>query len=188
MFVSQLFAIALGALSRGRYSPDTERKKPELAKFVADAIPTLIRGKIKNELVAKPTDIAGNQMHYVKLKLVPKKDGTGYWIPLMGEFDPLMTENEEENNDLFNTREKAENVAKQRSYFNKNEIYYVEEENGKYKAVESMYDEPPRCVYFQNGNRKGGSYMPSPGNDPGNVDESKLRSIISQIIKEELKK
>ena len=48
MFVSQLFAIALGALSRGRYSPDTERKKPELAKFVADAIPTLIRGKIKN--------------------------------------------------------------------------------------------------------------------------------------------
>lgn len=188
MFVSQLFAIALGALSRGRYSPDTERKKPELAKFVADAIPTLIRGKIKKELVAKPTDIAGNQMHYVKLKLVPKKDGTGYWIPLMGEFDPLMTENEEENNDLFNTREKAENVAKQRSYFNKNEIYYVEEENGKYKAVESMHDEPPRGVYFQNGNRKGGSYMPSPGNDPGNVDESKLRSIISQIIKEELKK
>jgi hypothetical protein len=188
MFVSQLFAIALGALSRGRYSPDTERKKPELAKFVADAIPTLIRGKIKKELVAKPTDIAGNQMHYVKLKLVPKKDGTGYWIPLMGEFDPLMTENEEENNDLFNTREKAENIAKQRSHFNKNEIYYVEEKNGKYKAVKSMYDEPPRGVYFQNGNRKGGSYMPSPGNDPGNVYESKLRSIISQIIKEELKK
>ena len=95
MFVSQLFAIALGALSRGRYSPDTERKKPELAKFVADVIPTLIRGKIKKELVAKPTDIAGNQMHYVKLKLVPKKDGTGYWIPLMGEFDPLMTEAEQ---------------------------------------------------------------------------------------------
>ena len=90
--------------------------------------------------------------------------------------------------DLFNTREKAENIAKQRSHFNKNEIYYVEEENGKYKVVESMYDEPPRGVYFQNGNRKGGSYMPSPGNDPGNVDESKLRSIISQIIKEELKK
>ena len=205
MFISQLFAIALGALSRGRYSPDTERKKPELAKFVADVIPTLIRGKIKKELVAKPTDIAGSQMHYVKLKLVPKNDGTGYWIPLMGEFDPLMTEAEqklrsiisqiikeseesEEDDDLFNTREKAENIAKQRSHFNKNEIYYVEEENGKYKAVESMYDEPPRGVYFQNGNRKGGSYMPSPGNDPGNVDESKLRSIISQIIKEELKK
>jgi hypothetical protein len=95
MFISQLFAIALGALSRGRYSPDTERKKPELAKFVADVIPTLIRGKIKKELVAKPTDIAGSQMHYVKLKLVPKNDGTGYWIPLMGEFDPLMTEAEQ---------------------------------------------------------------------------------------------
>jgi len=206
MFISQLFAIALGALSRGRYSPDTERKKPELAKFVADVIPTLIRGKIKKELVAKPTDIAGSQMHYVKLKLVPKNDGTGYWIPLMGEFDPLMTEAEqklrsiisqiikeseesEEDDDLFNTREKAENIAKQRSSFNKNEIYYVEEENGKYKVVESIYDEPPiRGVYFQNGNRKGGLYMPSPGNDPGNVDESKLRSIISQIIKEELKK
>jgi hypothetical protein len=188
MFISQLFAIALGALSRGRYSPDTERKKPELAKFVADVIPTLIRGKIKKELVAKPTDIAGSQMHYVKLKLVPKNDGTGYWIPLMGEFDPLMTEAEqklrsiisqiikeseesEEDDDLFNTREKAENIAKQRSHFNKNEIYYVEEENGKYKAVESMYDEPPRGVYFQNGNRKGGLYMPSPGNDPANVDE-----------------
>ena len=83
----------------------------------------------------------------------------------------LLNENDEEDNDLFDTREKAENIAKQRSSFNKNEIYYVEEENGKYKAVESMYDEPPRGVYFQNGNRKGGSYMPSPGNDPGNVDE-----------------
>ena len=101
----------------------------------------------------------------------------------------LLNENDEEDNDLFDTREKAENIAKQRSSFNKNEIYYVEEENGKYKVVESIYDEPPiRGVYFQNGNRKGGSYMPSPGNDPGNVDESKLRSIISQIIKEELKK
>jgi hypothetical protein len=203
MFISQLFAIALGALSRGRYSPDTERKKPELAKFVADVIPTLIRGKIKKELVAKPTDIAGSQMHYVKLKLVPKNDGTGYWIPLMGEFDPLMTEAEqklrsiisqiikeseesEEDDDLFDTRKEAEKLAMQRSHFNKNEIYYVEEENGKYKAVESMYDEPPRGVYFQNGNRKGGSYMPSPGNDPGNVDESKLVSLIRTMVRESL--
>jgi hypothetical protein len=203
MFISQLFAIALGALSRGRYSPDTERKKPELAKFVADVIPTLIRGKIKKELVAKPTDIAGSQMHYVKLKLVPKNDGTGYWIPLMGEFDPLMTEAEqklrsiisqiikeseesEEDDDLFNTREEAEELAMDLSRFKKNEIYYVEEENGKYKAVESMYDEPPRGVYFQNGNRKGGSYMPSPGNDPENVDESKLVSLIRTMVRESL--
>jgi hypothetical protein len=77
----------------------------------------------------------------------------------------------EEDDDVFDTRKEAEKLAMDLSRFNKNEIYYVEEENGKYKAVESMYDEPPRGVYFQNGNRKGGSYMPSPGNDPGNVDE-----------------
>ena len=52
----------------------------------------------------------------------------------------------------------------------------------------NYYNTIIKVLYFQNGNRKGGSYMPSPGNDPGNVDESKLRSIISQIIKEELKK
>jgi hypothetical protein len=50
-----------------------------------------------------------------------------------------------------------------------------------------MYDEPPRGVYFQNGDRKGGLYMPSPGNDPENVDESKLRSVIKSMIKETLK-
>jgi hypothetical protein len=77
----------------------------------------------------------------------------------------------EEDDDRFDTRKEAEKLAMDLSRFNKNEIYYVEEENGKYKAVESMYDEPPRGVYFQNGNRKGGLYMPSPGNDPGNVDE-----------------
>jgi hypothetical protein len=55
MFISQLFAIALGALSRGRYSPDTERKKPELAKFVSDILPSLIRGKIKKAMNPKPT-------------------------------------------------------------------------------------------------------------------------------------
>jgi hypothetical protein len=94
MFVSQLFAVALGALTRGRYSPDTERKKPELAKFAADLIPSLIRGKIKSTMNPKPTGVGGEQMHYVGLNLVPKKDGSGYWIPLKGEFDPLVTENE----------------------------------------------------------------------------------------------
>ena len=39
----------------------------------------------------------------------------------------------------------------------------------------------------KNGNRKGGLYMPSPGNDPGNIDESKLRSVIKSMIKETLK-
>jgi hypothetical protein len=61
----------------------------------------------------------------------------------------------EEDDDVFDTRKEAEKLAMDLSRFNKNEIYYVEEENGKYKAVESMYDEPPRGVYFQNGNRKG---------------------------------
>jgi hypothetical protein len=99
----------------------------------------------------------------------------------------LLNENDEDD-DLFNTRKEAEKLAMDLSRFKKNEIYYVEEENGKYKAVESMYDEPPRGVYFQNGNRKGGSYMPSPGNDPRNVDESKLRSVIKSMIKESLNK
>jgi asparagine synthase (glutamine-hydrolysing) len=58
----------------------------------------------------------------------------------------------EEDDDKFDTRKEAEKLAMDLSRFNKNEIYYVEEENGKYKAVESMYDEPPRGVYFQNGN------------------------------------
>jgi hypothetical protein len=80
-------------------------------------------------------------------------------------------EEDKEDDDGFDTRKEAEELAMDLSRFKKNEIYYVEEENGKYKAVESMYDEPPRGVYFQNGNRKGGLYMPSPGNDPGNVDE-----------------
>ena len=97
------------------------------------------------------------------------------------------SEENEEDDDLFNTRKEAENIAKQMSHFNKDEIYYIEEENGKYKVVESMYDEPPRGVYFQNGDRKGGLYMPSPGNDPENVDESKLRSVIKSMIKETLK-
>jgi hypothetical protein len=95
MFISQLFAIALGALSRGRYSPDTERKKPELAKFVADVMPSLIRGKIKKAMNPKPTGVGNEQMHYVGLNLVPKKDGSGYWIPLKGEFDPLISEAEQ---------------------------------------------------------------------------------------------
>ena len=99
----------------------------------------------------------------------------------------LIKEEDEEEDDVFDTRKEAEMRAMQRSQFNKNEIYYVEEINGKYKVVESMYDEPPRGVYFQNGNRKGGLYRPSPGNDPGNVDESKLRSVIAKLIKEELK-
>jgi hypothetical protein len=97
----------------------------------------------------------------------------------------LLNENDEDD-DLFNTRKEAEKLAMDLSRFKKNEIYYVEEENGKYKAVESMYDEPPRGVYFQNGNRKGGSYMPSPGNDPENVDESKLVSLIRTMVRESL--
>jgi len=85
----------------------------------------------------------------------------------------IKEEDVEEEDDVFDTRKEAETEAKQRSQFNKNEIYYVEEIKGKYKVVENMYDKPPRGVYFQNGNRKGGLYMPPPGNDPGNVDESK---------------
>ena len=95
MFISQLFAIALGALSRGRYSPDTERKKPELAKFVSDILPSLIRGKIKKAMNPKPTGVGNEQMHYVGLNLVLKNDGSGYWIPLKGEFDPLISEAEQ---------------------------------------------------------------------------------------------
>ena len=83
-----------------------------------------------------------------------------------------------EDNDGFDTRKEAEKLAMQRSHFNKNEIYYVEEENGKYKAVKSMYDEPPRGVYFQNGNRKGGSYMPSPGNVDELLNKIKLKEGI----------
>jgi hypothetical protein len=94
MFISQLLAIALGALSRGRYSPDTERKKPELAKFVADVIPTAIRGKIKKAINPKPTGFGDKQMHYVELVLTPKED-KGYWIPLNAEVDPLVSEAEQ---------------------------------------------------------------------------------------------
>jgi hypothetical protein len=104
----------------------------------------------------------------------------------MNLFNITGLQENKETNDGFDTRKEAEKLAMQRSHFNKNEIYYVEEENGKYKAVESMYDEPPRGVYFQNGNRKGGSYMPSPGNDPGNVDESKLVSLIRTMVRESL--
>jgi hypothetical protein len=95
MFISQLLAIALGALSRGRYSPDTERKKPELAKLFADAIPTAIRGKIKKATTPKPTGFGDKQMHYVGLDLIPKKDGSGYSIPLNVEVDSLVSEAEQ---------------------------------------------------------------------------------------------
>jgi len=94
LLISQLFAIALGALTRGRYSPDTESRKPELAKLASEVLPPAIRGKIKKELIPKPVDIAGNPMHYTKLKLIPKNDGSGYWIPSKGEFEPLVTESE----------------------------------------------------------------------------------------------
>jgi len=97
MFVSQLFAVALGALSRGRYSQDNERKKPEAAKLASELIPSLVRSKIKSSLNPKPTDVGGEPMHYVSLKLVPKKDGSGYWIPLKGEFDALVNEELNEN-------------------------------------------------------------------------------------------
>lgn len=108
MFISQLFAIALGALSRGRYSPDTERKKPELAKFAADLIPSLLRSKIKSSMNPKPTQVGGEQMHYIELNLVPKNDGSGYWIPLKGEFDPLVTEAEQKLRSLISQIVKEE--------------------------------------------------------------------------------
>lgn len=108
MFISQLFAVALGALSRGRYSPDTERKKPELAKFAADLIPSLLRSKIKSSMNPKPTKIGDEQMHYIELNLVPKNDGSGYWIPLKGEFDPLVTEAEQKLRSLISQIVKEE--------------------------------------------------------------------------------
>jgi hypothetical protein len=144
-------------------------------KEAKDSMPKKVK-----EMTATPQNSAG--VKKMKMPGAEKKIKLKEGLSLA----ELLNENDEEDNDLFNTREKAENIAKQRSHFNKNEIYYVEEENGKYKAVESIYDEPPRGVYFQNGNRKGGSYMPSPGNDPGNVDESKLVSLIRTMVRESL--
>ena len=86
----------------------------------------------------------------------------------------------EEDDDGFDTRKEAEKLAMDLSRFKKNEIYYVEEENGKYKAVESMYDEPPRGVYFQNGNRKGGLYMPSSGMEESISVNGKLVKTATQ--------
>jgi len=82
----------------------------------------------------------------------------------------LLKESEE---DVYDTKEKAEERAMQRSQFNQTEIYYVEEINGKYKVVESEYDYPPNGAYFQNGNRKGGSTTPA-GSDPGNIEEKSM--------------
>jgi hypothetical protein len=50
----------------------------------------MVRGKIKKEL--NPKLDPGLKMHYVGINLQPKKDETGYWIMLVGDFDPLVTE------------------------------------------------------------------------------------------------
>jgi hypothetical protein len=147
---------------------DTEVKIKEPKSNVQDSLgdkeaETSMPKKVK-EMTTTPQNSAG-----VKKMKIP---GTEKTMKLQEGLSlaELLKESEEDD-DKFDTRKEAEKLAMDLSRFNKNEIYYVEEENGKYKAVESMYDEPPRGVYFQNGNRKGGLYMPSPGNDPGNVDE-----------------
>jgi hypothetical protein len=54
-----------------------------------------VQGKIKKAMNPKPTGVGNEQMHYVGLNLVLKNDGSGYWIPLKGEFDPLISEAEQ---------------------------------------------------------------------------------------------
>jgi hypothetical protein len=90
MYVSDLFKTALDQMERGRSSYEKESKKSELTKLIADVFPPMVRGKIKKEL--NPKLDPGLKMHYVGINLQPKKDETGYWIMLVGDFDPLVTE------------------------------------------------------------------------------------------------
>lgn len=90
MYVSDFVKNALDELERGRTSREKSKKQSVLADILSEKLPAAVRGKIKKEI--NPKMDQGLKMHYVNLNMSPKKDKTGYWILMQGEFEPLVTE------------------------------------------------------------------------------------------------
>lgn len=173
MYVSSFVKNALDELERGRSSREKLKKQSKLADVLADKLPSAIRGKIKKEI--NPKMDSGLKMHYVDLNISPKKDKTGYWVLAKGESAPLVAEEQNKKITISGT-EKAISMLK--SELKNNSVKFETDGN------KVIVDNSPKTRMAVKMVKERVGMQSIKLNE--NLVEQKLRSLIRNIIKEEL--
>jgi hypothetical protein len=173
MYVSSFVKNALDELERGRSSREKLKKQSKLADVLADKLPSAIRGKIKKEI--NPKMDSGLKMHYVDLNISPKKDKTGYWVLAKGESEPLVTEEQDQKLTISGI-EKAISMLK--SELKNNGVKFETDGN------KVMVDDSPKAKMAMKMVKERVGMQSIKINE--NLMEQKLRSLIRNLIKEEL--
>jgi len=173
MYVSAFVKNALDELERGRTTREKEKRKSPLSDALSEKLPAQVRGKIKKEINSKPDP--GLKMHYVNLNIVPTKDKTGYFILTKGEFDPLVTEEQNQKLTISGT-DKAMSMLK--SELKNNGVKFETDRN---KVV--VNDSPKAKMAIRMVKERVGMQSIKLNE---NLVEQKLRSLIRNVIKETL--